>query len=132
MPQTPKAPDHPPRHDDPHPEHPRDQPTQQAPRDGLERNTGGFDSDVTLSDKELDERSQQRLDAALKQSMPTVADEQRERSDKMAAQGLEKWSEEHDERKPEDRVSKPVAGVVAPKEDPGNPRGDDRARTGRS
>ena len=39
----------------------------------------------------------------------TIADEQRERSDAMAAKGVEAWKAEHDERGPDDK--KVVPGI---------------------
>jgi hypothetical protein len=41
----------------------------------------------------------------------TIADEQRERSEEMAREGVEKWKERHDQRSEEDRQSRPVSGV---------------------
>jgi hypothetical protein len=40
----------------------------------------------------------------------TIADEQRERSDAMAAKGVEAWKAEHDERGPDDK--KVVPGIT--------------------
>jgi hypothetical protein len=85
---------------------------------------------IAKDDEDLKRRSEERFEASLKQSMPTIADEQRERSDKF--KGLAEWDKEHDERSEEEKASTPVQGVVQKQEDPGNPRGDDRARTGRS
>lgn len=41
----------------------------------------------------------------------TAADEQRERSDAIEAEGVEKYKARVDERSPEERQSKPVQGV---------------------
>jgi hypothetical protein len=41
----------------------------------------------------------------------TIADEQRERSEEIAREGVEKWKERHDQRSEEDRRMRPVTGV---------------------
>ena len=63
-----------------------------------------------------------RVDAPVFQSDRTIADEQRERSDEIAAMGVEKYKQSIDQRRPEDRP-KQVAGVSNLE-----PRDDDRPR----
>jgi hypothetical protein len=60
--------------------------------------------------------------AAAQQPPPvrTIADEQRERSDQIARQGVEKWKAERDERGPDDKP-KQVPGVSPRVNDPGAP-----------
>ena len=41
----------------------------------------------------------------------TIADEQRERSDEMAAKGVDAWKAEHDERSADEKQPKVVPGV---------------------
>jgi hypothetical protein len=48
---------------------------------------------------------------AQQEGQMTIADEQRRRSDEMAAMGVEKWKEAHDDRSEEDKQSRPVTGV---------------------
>ena len=44
-----------------------------------------------------------RVDAPIRQSDRTIADEQRERSDEIAAMGVEKYKQSIDQRRPDDR-----------------------------
>ena len=46
------------------------------------------------------------------ESVRTIADEQRERSDEMAAKGVEAWKAEHDERSADEKQPKVVPGVA--------------------
>ena len=41
----------------------------------------------------------------------TIADEQRERSDEIAREGVEAWKAKHDERTEEEKKGRPVTGV---------------------
>jgi hypothetical protein len=65
--------------------------------------------DKALTEEELNKRSQERIDAALKESAQyqTIADEQRERSDEFVKAG----QKPRDERTEAEKVSTPVAGV---------------------
>jgi hypothetical protein len=54
------------------------------------------------------------------QPVRTIADEQRERSDQIAREGVEKWKADHDERSPDDKP-KQVPGVSPRQNDPGAP-----------
>lgn len=57
----------------------------------------------------------------------TVADEQRERSEQIAGEGVEKWKAEHDERSEEDKKSHQVPGVAPPAPEGGSWQGSTRS-----
>jgi hypothetical protein len=52
------------------------------------------------------------------QSMPTIADEQRARSDEIASEGVDKWKAAHDERSEEEKAGNAQVPGVVPQ---GNP-----------
>ena len=50
-------------------------------------------------------------DRKVEPPVKTIADEQRERSDEMAAKGVDAWKAEHDERSADEKQPKVVPGV---------------------
>ena len=56
----------------------------------------------------------------------TIADEQRERSAEIQAQGVESWKAEHDERSEEDKKPHQVRGVAPPAPEGGSWQGSTR------
>ena len=51
-------------------------------------------------------------DRKVEPPVKTIADEQRERSDAMAAEGIDAWKAEHDERTADEKQPKVVPGVA--------------------
>ena len=56
----------------------------------------------------------------------TIADEQRERSAEIQAEGTEKWKQEHDERSAEEKQGRQVEGVAPPAPEGGSWQGSTR------
>ena len=56
----------------------------------------------------------------------TIADEQRERSAEIQAEGTEKWKQEHDERSAEEKQGRQVEGVAPPAPEGGSWQGSSR------
>ena len=96
----------------PAPPPPKPDPKHEAAKhDALERAPGDRAGPVRDPQEAKLELDRARADAPIRQSDRTIADEQRERSDEIAAMGVEKYKQSIDQRRPEDRP-KTVAGVT--------------------
>jgi hypothetical protein len=110
QPQQPQRPAPPPAKPDPRHEAAKNTP-EVARRPGApfeHPHAGRAPADPQEAKLELDRA---RADAPIRQSDRTIADEQRERSEEIAAMGVEKYKQSIDMRAPEDRP-KQVAGVT--------------------
>jgi len=63
------------------------------------------------------------------QSMPTIADEQRARSDEIASEGVDKWKAEHDERTEAEKAGNAQVPGVVPQGNPEAKSWDGSTRT---